>query len=48
VKPIRKKVAARKPRSDGGPQALCISPKGVSEKDSPVINALKPKEPRRV
>ena len=33
----------QKPRSDGGSQALSIGPKGVTEKDSPTINALKRK-----
>ena len=33
----------QKPRSDGGSQALNIGPKGVTEKDSPTINALKRK-----
>jgi hypothetical protein len=30
-------------RSDGGAQALNIGPRGVTEKDSPTINALKRK-----
>ena len=37
----------QKPRSDGGSQALNIGPKGVTEQDSPTINALK-RKPRDV
>lgn len=32
-----------KPRSDGGSQALSIGPQGVSENESPTINAVKRK-----
>ena len=41
------KKSGRKARSDGGAQALNISPKGITEKDSPVINALKQKPRER-
>jgi hypothetical protein len=43
MKPASKK-SIRKPRSDGGAQALNIGPDGVTEKDSPTINAVKKKE----
>ena len=43
MKPASKK-AISKPRSDGGEQALNIGPDGVTEKDSPTINAIKNKQ----
>jgi hypothetical protein len=41
MKARRAKPAAK--RSDGGSQTLNIGPRGVTEKDSPTINALKRK-----
>jgi hypothetical protein len=41
------KKSIRKPRSDGGAQALNIGTKGVTEKDSPVINAVQRKSSDR-
>ena len=35
--------STRKGRSDGGAQAPNLGPRGVTEKDSPTINALKRK-----
>ena len=42
MKPEVKK-ASRKGHAHGGVQALGLGPSGVTEKDSPVINALKQK-----
>ena len=41
------KKGGRKAHSNGGSQALNIGPKGVTDKDSPVINALKNKPRER-
>jgi len=43
MKPANKN-SIRKPRSDGGAQALNIGPHGVTEKDSPTINGIKKKQ----